>query len=311
MSMTIAWTWTNSVASLDGMNTSTHTSMGTGYAVLAMLFVQLGLAASVGLFDRLGPEGAGWLRLVCAGVLMLVLVRPRPSSFHRDTLVAAVGLGVVTAGMTLTFMGAAARLPLGTATALEFLGPLGVAVLRSSGRGRLTWPAVAAAGVVLLTRPWQGDVEVVGVLLALAAAGCWAAYILLTQHVGEEVAGLQAMGVSLPVAALAATLVVGPQTLPSMTCELVLVGFGLALLLPVVPFTLEFLALRRLPAAAFGTLMSIEPAIALLVGWVFLDQAPGVLPIVGIAFVVTAGIGAQRVSSPEPEGNRQPVYVTQ
>ena len=121
------------------------------------------------------------------------------------------------------------------------------------------WPLLAAVGVVLLTEPWHGDVDLVGVLLALAAAVCWGSYILLTQHVGDEVTGLGGLAVSLPVAGLVATLVAGPSTLPHLTWQIVVVGIGLALLLPVVPFSLELLALRRLTTSAFGTLMSLEP----------------------------------------------------
>jgi inner membrane transporter RhtA len=266
---------------------------GAALAAGAMLCVQLGLAASVGLFDRIGPEGAAWLRLAWAAVLLLVLVRPRPSAFTRTGLRACVALGIVTAGLTLFFMAAVARLPLGTASALEFLGPLGVAVVRG-GRGKLQWPALAAVGVVLLTEPWHGGADPVGVAFALAAAVCWAAYILLTQRVGDEVAGLRGLAVSMPVAALAATVVVGPSVLGTLTPELVLVGLGLAVLLPVVPFSLELLALRRLTTAAFGTLMSLEPAVALVVGLVALHQVPGPAAVAGIAFVVAAGVGAER-----------------
>jgi inner membrane transporter RhtA len=266
---------------------------GAGLAAGAMLCVQLGLAASVGLFDRIGPEGAAWLRLAWAAVLLVILVRPRPWAFTRTGLRACVALGIVTAGLTLFFMAAVARLPLGTASALEFLGPLGVAVVRG-GRGKLQWPALAAVGVVLLTEPWHGGADPVGVAFALAAAVCWAAYILLTQRVGDEVAGLRGLAVSMPVAALAATVVVGPSVLGTLTPELVLVGLGLAVLLPVVPFSLELLALRRLTTAAFGTLMSLEPAVALVVGLVALHQVPGPAAVAGIAFVVAAGVGAER-----------------
>jgi inner membrane transporter RhtA len=162
------------------------------------------------------------------------------------------------------------------------------------GRGRLQWPALAAVGVVLLTEPWHGGADPVGVAFALAAAVCWAAYILLTQRVGDEVAGLRGLAVSMPVAALAATVVVGPSVLGTLTPELVLVGLGLAVLLPVVPFSLELLALRRLTTAAFGTLMSLEPAVALVVGLVALHQVPGPAAVAGIAFVVAAGVGAER-----------------
>lgn len=268
-------------------------------ALGSMTCVQLGLAVSVDLFDRIGPEGAGWLRLVWAGALMLVLARPRLRDLDRQVLPAAVLLGVVTAGMTFFFMEAVARIPLGTASALEFLGPLSVAVARSRGGRSFVWPALAAAGVLLLTQPWQADVEVMGVLFALGAAVCWASYILLTQRVGDEVAGLDGLAISLPVAGIVATLVAGPATLPAMTWQLAGIGLGLGLLLPVVPFSLELLALRRLNAGAFGTLMSLEPAIALTVGVVLLHQIPGWWPLLGICFVVAGGIGAERTGHRE------------
>jgi inner membrane transporter RhtA len=137
-------------------------------------------------------------------------------------------------------------------------------------------------------------VEVVGVLCALGAGLCWAAYILLTQHVGDELAGLNGLAVSLPVAGLVATVFIAPSTIDEMTWQLWIIGIGLAVLLPLVPFSLELLALRRLTAAAFGTLMCLEPAIALIVGFTLLDQTPGVFPVVGLGFVVAAGIGAER-----------------
>jgi inner membrane transporter RhtA len=277
---------------------------GTGMAVASMLCVQLGLAVSVGLFDYVGPQGAAWLRLAWAGVILLVIVRPRPRDVGRRALVACVLLGAVTAGLTLLFMEAVARLPLGTASALEFLGPLGVAVARSHGGRLLAWPAIAAIGVVLLTEPWHGGADSVGVLYALAAALCWAAYILLTQHVGDEVTGLQGLAVSLPVAGLVATFVAGPSSFPLLSWHIVLVGLGLAVLLPLVPFSLEMLALRRLTTSAFGTLMSLEPAIAAGIGLVVLHQVPGLWPTLGIAFVAVAGVGAERTGArhePEPE----------
>lgn len=266
-------------------------------AVASMLCVQLGLAASVGLFDRIGPEGAAWLRLAWAGVIVLILVRPRRSDLTRRGLVAGVALGVVTASVTMLFMAAVARLPLGPASALEFLGPLGVAVARARAGRLLLWPLLAAVGVVLLTEPWRGDVDVVGVGFALAAACCWAAYIVLTQAVGDELTGLHGLAISLPVAGVVATVVAGPATIPSLSWPLVLAGLGLAILLPVVPFSLEMLALRRLTTSAFGTLMSLEPAFALVIGLLVLHQLPGVWPVLGVGFVVAAGIGAERTGA--------------
>jgi inner membrane transporter RhtA len=270
-------------------------------AMVSMLCVQLGLAASVGLIDQLGPAGVAWLRLFWAGLLLLVLVRPRPSSFGRETLLAGVALGVATAGMTLLFMAALTRLPLGTAAALEFLGPLGVAVVRSHGIARW-WALVAAGGVLCLTQPWGGAVDPVGVAFALSAAVCWAAYILLTQRIGDAVSGIGGLAISMPVAAVVATFVVGPGIVGHLTPELLLAGLGLALLLPVVPFALEMLALRRLTAGAFGTLMALEPAFALVIGFIALHQVPHLIAVLGIGLVVAAGVGAERAGARGPAG---------
>lgn len=262
-------------------------------AVASMLCVQLGLAVSVGLIDDIGAGGAAWLRLFWAGVLLLVLVRPRRSWYDRETVVAATALGVVTAGVTLLFMGAVERLPLGTASALEFLGPLGVAIARSRGAGR-GWALVAACGVLLLTQPWTGAADPVGVAFALAAACCWAAYIVLTQRVGDSAGGVRGLAISMPVAAVIASVVAGPGVVDQLTPELLLAGVGLAVLLPVLPFTLEMLALRRLSTGAFGTLMALEPAFALGIGFAALHQVPNGLAVLGVAFVVAAGIGTER-----------------
>ncbi len=279
--------------------TSSPARSGASMAVASMLCVQLGLAASVGLIDDVGAAGAAWLRLFWAGVLLLVIVRPRRALFDREAVLASVALGVVTAGVTLLFMAAVARLPLGTASALEFLGPLGVAIARTHGVAR-AWALVAAVGVLCLTQPWAGTADPVGVAFALAAAVCWAAYILLTQKVGDSVHGIAGLAISMPVAALVATAVAGPGLVGQLTPELLVAGLGLAILLPVVPFTLELLALRRLTTGAFGTLMALEPAFALVIGLVVLHQVPNLLAVAGIGFVVAAGIGAERSGARTP-----------
>jgi inner membrane transporter RhtA len=276
---------------------STQARTGALMATASMLTVQVGLALSLGLTDRIGVEGIAWLRLACAGVILLIAVRPRPSAFTRSTFISCMLLGVVTAGVTMLFMAAAARIPLGTASAIEFLGPLGVAVAVGKGRNRFVWPGLAAVGVLLLTEPWTGAVDALGVGFALCSAVCWALYILLTQRVGDAIEGITPLAVSMTTAGIFSTLLVGPSVFPHVTPEIVLIGFGLALMLPVIPFTLELLALRRLTTAAFGTLMALEPGFAMIVGLVVLAQVPGPAGVVGIVLVVVAGIGAARSGS--------------
>src|SRR5215469_586964 len=272
---------------------------GALMAVGSMFFVQLGLALSVRMFDRLGPMGVVALRLGWAGVLLPVLVRPRLRHFTRRDLLACGLLGAVTAGVSLLFMLALARIPLGTASALEFLGPLAVS-LYGPGSGRKRWAVLAAIGVVLLTQHWHGGINPVGLALALGAAACWAGYILLTQHVGDNVTGLSGLAVSMPVAGVIAVLAAAPAELGRVTWPLLLIMLVLALLHPVLPFSLELLALRRLTAAAFGTLMSLEPAAALLAGLLLLGQLPGIAPGFGVVLVVIAGIGATRADTRVP-----------
>jgi inner membrane transporter RhtA len=266
---------------------------GTLMALGSMSCVQLGIAASVGLSGQIGPERVAWLRLAWAGVVLLIVGRPWQVRFTRTTLLTCVLLGVVTGGVTMLYMAAVARLPMGTASALEFLGPLGVALARGRGHARL-WALAAAAGVLLLTEPWHGGADPAGILLALGAAACWAGYILLTQRAGDEVAGLSALAISMPVAGLLATVVAGPSLAGHLSWQLAWEGLGLALLLPVIPFSLELLALRRLNTAAFGTLMCLEPAFALVIGLVALGQIPHSAAIAGVFLVIAAGVGAER-----------------
>jgi inner membrane transporter RhtA len=271
---------------------------GALMAVASMSCVQLGLALSVPLFGRIGPLGVAGLRLGWAGLLLVVLVRPRPWRFGRRDLLACGVLGAVTAGMTLLFTLAIARIPLGTASALEFLGPLAVS-LCGPGGGRRRWAAPAAVGVVLLTQPWHGHTDPAGLAFALAAGAGWGCYILLTQHVGDRVTGLSGLAISMPVAGTIAMLAAG-SSLRGVTWQLLGIMLALAVLHPVVTFVLEFLALRRLTASAFGTLMSLEPAIALLAGLLVLGQVPGALSAAGIILVVIAGVGATRAGGREP-----------
>ena len=185
-------------------------------------------------------------------------------------------LGLVTGAVTLLFMAAVSRLLLGTAAALEFLGRLGVAVARGRGVSE-TWPALAAVGVLMLTQPWEGEVDLLRCRVGAGRGGLLGGVHPAHPARRRRRPGVKALAVTMPVAALTATVVAGPSTFGRLTPEILLLGIGLAILLPVVPFTLELLALRRLTTSAFGTLMSLEPAFALLVGLVVLHQVPDVL----------------------------------
>ena len=279
-----------------------------GLAVAAMLSIQLGSALSVDLIAAVGPAGTAWLRLSLGALIFLVLIRPPLRSVRRADVPALLGLGITTGLVTIGFLAAIERIPLGTAVAIEFLGPLTVAAIRSHSARALTWPALALAGVVLLTEPWHGAIDLLGVAFAGLAAIGWGVYILLTQRIGDRFTGIGALSLTVPVAAVTAAVIGIPQAAGDLTPGVLAAAAGLALLLPVLPFALEMLALRRMTPTAFGTLMALEPALAVLLGLIVLHQQPSSVQIAGILLVVLAGAAAQRdgrrsLRVPEPSSN--------
>ncbi|MGO4385132.1 EamA family transporter [Specibacter sp. RAF43] len=267
-------------------------------AVAAMVSVQLCSALSVSLFSLVGTSGAAWLRLTAGAVFFILICRPDVRAIRRADVPLILALGATTGMMTILFLAAISRIPLGTAVAIEFLGPLAVAAFRSHRLGAMAWPALALAGVVLLTEPWRGRVDLAGVGLAVLAAGCWAVYILLTQKLGDRFSGIQGLALTAPVAAVVSAFFGLPQAAGNLGWGVILASVGLALLMPVIPFTFELLALRRMTHTAFGTLMALEPAFGVLLGLALLHQAPSAVQVLGILLVVTAGAAAQ------PNGRR-------
>ena len=268
---------------------------GIALAIAAMSTIQLGAALSEPLFERVGPAGVVALRLVLAALLLWSLARPRVRGPARGDMGMAVALGACSGLLTLCFFEAIARIPLGVAVTIEFLGPLGVALAGSRHLRDVGWVLLAGAGVALLTLDnGAGEpLDVTGVAFALLAGAFWAGYILLTKRVGARWAGLEGLSVSLAVAALvtlpAGIAVAGGELLIP---DVILAGLGLALLMPLAPYAFELVALRRLPTALFGVIMSLEPAIAALFGFLILGQGLAVTGVVAIAMVSLASAGA-------------------
>jgi inner membrane transporter RhtA len=213
---------------------------------------------------------------------------------RRNDVPVLLGLGFTTGVQTIAFLAAIDRIPLSTSVAVEFLGPLTVVAVRSRSPRALTWPALALLGVVLLTEPWRGNMNVAGLAFAALAAIGWAFYILLTQRIGDRFTGLGGLSLTVPIAAATAALLGVPQAAGHLTLGVVAAAAGLAMLLPVLPFALELVALRRLTRTAFGTLMALEPAIGVILGLLVLHQKPSPVQLVGIGLVVLAGTAAQR-----------------
>ena len=225
---------------------------GIALAIAAMSTIQLGAALAEPLFERVGPAGVVALRLVLAALLLWSLARPRVRGPARGDMGMAVALGACSGLLTLCFFEAIARIPLGVAVTIEFLGPLGVALAGSRHLRDVGWVLLAGAGVALLTLGHGAGepLDVTGVAFALLAGAFWAGYILLTKRVGARWAGLEGLSVSLAVAALvtlpAGIAVAGGELLIP---DVILAGLGLALLMPLAPYAFELVALRRLPTA--------------------------------------------------------------
>jgi inner membrane transporter RhtA len=271
-------------------------------AVSAMLVWHVGSAISVGLIPDIGSAGTSWLRLTLGALILLALYRPNPRGMDRHQLGAAIALGATTGAMTLTFLGAAERLPFGTAVALGFMGPLALGVLGSRSVRDLVWPLLAILGVLALTEPWTGEADVVGVAMGVANAVFWALYIVLSARVGSRFSGVKGLSVMLPVAAVVASVVGIPEAAGNITWEVLLTAAVAALLVAVVSFALDMLALRRIATSTFGTIAALQPATGAMIGFLLLGQVPTPLALVGTVLVVIAGIGVTRADAARHPG---------
>ena len=272
--------------------------------LLSIGSVQLGAAIAKGLFDQLGPAGTVSLRVGFAALVLFILWRPSLGSHARGDYLVAVVFGLVLAAMNLSLYLALDRIPLGIAVTLEFVGPLGVAVAGSRRVLDLLWVALAAAGILLLAPLnvlGETDLDPTGVALAFLAGCFWASYILLSARTGSVFPG----GTGLVIALCVATVALMPVGIVGggvslLDPGLLLAGFAVAMLSSAIPYSFELEALRKLPARVFGVLMSLEPAVAALVGFVVLGETLGPRAIMAVLLVTVAAVGASRFGGLEP-----------
>jgi inner membrane transporter RhtA len=258
--------------------------------------VQFGAAFAKTLFDEIGAGGTVFLRTLVAAVVLTLIWRPRLAGHDRRDLGLALIFGLVLATMNFAFYSSLERIPLGIAVTFEFVGPLGVAVFASRRALDLLWVVLAAAGILLLSDFGAGGgLDRVGVALALGAGVLWAAYILLSARMGQAFPS----GAGLAIAMVVATIPLAPVGIADGGSELLvpgilLAGVAVGLLGSAIPYALELEALRTLPVGVFGVLMSLEPAVAALAGFVVLDEGLVAREVVAIALVVAASAGAAR-----------------
>jgi inner membrane transporter RhtA len=257
--------------------------------------LQLGAACAAQLFPHIGATPSTLLRLGVASAILLAFARPTLRTLRPDQWRAVVVLGVCLAGMNGFFYASIDRIPLGTAVTIELLGPLALAAVTSRRARDVGWVALALAGVLLLGFGGHGPggLDGWGVVFALAAGAFWAAYILAGARVGAVVPGLGGLAMGLGVGALVLVpLGASGAAAAFARPDLLVVVLATAVLASVVPYTLELSALRRLSPGAFGVLLSLEPAVAAVAGWLLLDQGLRPLGVVAIALVVAASAGS-------------------
>jgi inner membrane transporter RhtA len=288
--------------------TTTRPRSGTGtrgatlLVLASIVSVQSGAALATTLFDTIGAAGAVFLRAAFGALALVALTRAAPLRtrewLHRDVVL----LSITVAAVNLFFYAALARLPLGITVTLEFVGPLVVALFGSRRRRDVIWALLAAVGIVLLSDGGGGEeIDPLGVALALAAGLFWAAYILQSARVGRLGPGVGAATMT----AVISTALVAPFGLAQGGGEMLdpsvlAVGVAVGVLSTAVPYAFEIEALRRLPQAVFGVLMSLEPAVAAAIGFVALSQALAPIEVVAIGLVVLASAGALRSAGGSP-----------
>lgn len=274
-----------------------------GMVVASMVLFQLSAGLARPLVAEIGAAGVAWLRMGAAGAVLFLITRPRLQHLDRRSVLPALAMGGALAVMSSAFLAAVSLLPLGLAATITFLGPLGVAIC--SGRG--WWPfalsVLAGVGVMLALDPWSSGTgpgwtaDPVGLGFAVLAACGFGGYILMSRRVGQMFGGMDGLAISLVTATLLLTPVgvLSLNGIPSPTILLACVG--LAIMSPLMTCWLEMTALRTLGAAVFSILLSLEPAIAAVLGIVLLLELPNAVQMLGIACVVIASVAVVRTQA--------------
>lgn len=263
--------------------------------VVGIVSVQAGASVAKTLFDEISPSGMVWLRLVTSTVILLAVARPRFSGRSRADWLTVVGFGICLGGMNWAIYQSLSRIPIGVAVTIEFLGPLTLAVVGSHRPRDLAWAGLAATGVVLLGSERAGW-DWTGAALAVLAGAAWAGYILFSARTGRRWEGLDGLAVASLIAMVMLTPAlfgIGDQL---SRPHVVITGAAVGLLSSVIPYSAEITALRRVPAATFGVLMSLEPAAAALTALVIVGEHLRPLQWLAVGCVVAASIGATRTS---------------
>lgn len=267
--------------------------------LLAMITIQSGASVAKQLFPIVGPEGTTALRLGFSALVLWLVFRPWRAMPKGRDLRAIAFYGICLGGMNILFYLAIARIPLGIGVALEFTGPLAVALIGSRRKRDLIWVGLALAGILLLLPDMQGAeaLDPVGVVLALAAGACWAGYILFGKKTGSQASGGITVALGMTVAAIF-LVPVGfvSQGMALLSWQVIPLGFLVAILSSALPYSLEMISLRNMSSQSFSVLMSMEPAVAAMAGFLILSEQLTLWQWLAILLVICASLGSALTS---------------
>jgi len=270
------------------------TLLPVGLLLIAMASIQSGASLAKSMFPIVGAQGTTTLRLIFASIIMLLILRPWRAKLTAKSLKTVIVYGIALGGMNLLFYMSLRTVPLGIAVALEFTGPLAVAIFSSRKAIDFVWIGLAITGLLLLIPLGEGaqGIDLVGTAYALGAGVCWALYILFGQKAGADNGGqTAALGVIIAALFIAPVGIVHAGS-ALLTPALIPIALAVALLSTALPYTLEMIALTRMPTRTFGTLMSIEPAFGALSGLLFLHEVLSVTQWIAILCIIMASVGA-------------------
>ena len=260
--------------------------------LISIMSIQLGAAVAINLFPVLGPVATVLLRLSFSALLLVFVARRTIDRGARRHWRMLLLYGLVLGLMNLSFYGSIARIPLGIAVAIEFVGPLGVAVATSHRARDFAWIGLAALGIFLLTPDIGGSLDPLGVGLALAAGMCWAGFILMSRRVGRVMPGSSGLAIGMAIGTLVALVAtVASGGLPPLEPWVLGAALAVAILSTALPLTLEFEALQRMPPRTYGIFVTLEPVVATAIGALLLAQAIGIQGFVAVACVTVAALG--------------------
>ena len=290
------------------MNARSTSTTAIGLVVVGLCCQEVGASLAVVLFPQVGPLGMVMLRLVFSALILGLIARPSWRGRTRAAWVGVIQLGLALAVMNGFFYLALERLPLGVTVTIEVLGPLTLSIIASRRASAWIWAGLALVGVLALGGGGFDRLDLLGVVFALGAAVTWALYILASAKVGSAFPKLDGLAFAMAVGAVV-SLPFGIVDAGSalLRLDLVALGAAVALLSSTIPYALELIALRRLPAAAFAILMALAPATAALAGFLLLGQHLTALELVGIALVIVASVGAVRSAGRGVEDVAEPI----